>query len=107
MRLTFAPIAFTSTCATEILKRDFIKMPELSRFFGIIIYMFYEDHAPPHFHARYGEFEALIRAILDGKLPVRALGLVVEWASLHQEELLENWKRAQSGEPIAKISPLQ
>ncbi len=86
-------------------------MPELSRFFGITIFMFYEDHAPPHFHARYGEFEALIRiadfAILDGKLPVRALGLVVEWASLHQEELLENWKRAQSGEPIAKISPLQ
>jgi hypothetical protein len=107
MRLTFAPIAFTSTCATEILNRDFIKMPELSRLFGITIYMFYEDHAPPHFHARYGEFEALIRAILDGKLPVRALGLVVEWASLHQEELLENWKRAQSGEPIAKISPLQ
>jgi len=64
-------------------------MPELSRFFGITIYMFYEDHAPPHFHARYGEFEALIRAILDGKLPVRALGLVVEWASLHQEELLD------------------
>jgi len=76
-------------CATEILKRDFIEMPELSRFFGITIYMFYEDHAPPHFHARYGEFEALIRAILDGKLPVRALGLVVEWASLHQEELLD------------------
>jgi hypothetical protein len=64
-------------------------MPELSRFFGITIYMFYEDHAPPHFHARYGEFEALIRAILDGKLPVRALGLVVESASLHQEELLD------------------
>jgi len=87
-------------------------MPELSRFFGITIYMFYEDHAPPHFHhARYGEFEALIRitdfAILDGKLPVCALGLVVEWASLHQEELLENWKSAQNGEPIAKISPLQ
>jgi len=89
MTLTFAPIAFTLMCATEILKRDFIEMPELSRFFGITIYMFYEDHAPPHFHARYGEFEALIRAILDGKLPVRALGLVVEWASLHQEELLD------------------
>jgi hypothetical protein len=86
-------------------------MPEISRFFGITVYMFYDDHAPPHFHARYGDFEALVKisdlGILNGKLPTRALGLVVEWAALHQEELLENWNRAQSGEPIVKISPLE
>lgn len=86
-------------------------MPEISRFFGITVYMFYDDLAPPHFHARYGDFEALVKisdlGILNGKLPTRALGLIVEWAALHQEELLENWNRAQSGEPIAKISPLE
>ncbi|MFN3344732.1 MAG: DUF4160 domain-containing protein [Chloroherpetonaceae bacterium] len=79
-------------------------MPENSRFFGITVYMFYDDHSPPHFHARckISDF-----GILNGKLPTRALGLIVKWAALHQEELLENWNRAQCGEPIAKIPPLE
>ena len=64
-------------------------MPEICRFYGIIIKMFFEDHNPPHFHAEYGSFEALVEvdtlAIIGGKLPPRALGLVMEWAALHQK----------------------
>src|SRR5256712_4909429 len=62
-------------------------MPEVSRFYGIVIKIFYDDHNPPHFHAEYGEHEVLVSistlAILSGSLPARALGLVTEWASLH------------------------
>jgi len=86
-------------------------MPQVSRFFGIIIFMFYDEHNPPHFHAIYGEHKAEISInglnILAGKLPSRALGLVVEWASLHQSELLENWKRIEEGKIIEKIAPLE
>jgi hypothetical protein len=66
-------------------------MPEVSRFYGIVVKIFHDDHNPPHFHAEYGEHEALVNintlAILGGSLPARALGLVAEWASLHQQEL--------------------
>jgi hypothetical protein len=69
-------------------------MPEVSRFYGIIIRMCYDEHNPPHFHARYGRSNAAIEIaslrLLEGKLPPRALGLVVEWAAQHQEELLAN-----------------
>ncbi|MFC2173404.1 DUF4160 domain-containing protein [Acidobacteriota bacterium] len=85
-------------------------MPELCRFYGIIIKMYYNDHFPPHFHALYAEHEALIvietLALFAGKLPPRAMGLVSEWASLHQEELMEAWNRARSSEPPGKIEPL-
>ena len=67
-------------------------MPEICRFLGIIIAMYYNDHSPPHFHARYGDAKAEIEiqtlTVLAGKLPPRVLGLVIEWASQHQEELL-------------------
>jgi len=86
-------------------------MPQVSRFFGIIISMFYDEHNPPHFHAAYGEYRAEIGIIdltlLVGKLPSRVLGLVIEWASLHQVELLENWNHIENGEPIEKIAPLE
>jgi len=85
-------------------------MPEISRFFGIIIAMFYGDHDPPHFHARYGKFKVAIRIrdfkILEGDFPPRALGLVIEWASLHQGELMLSWELAQSNQPPGKIEPL-
>jgi hypothetical protein len=85
-------------------------MPEISRFYGIIVAMFFEDHDPPHFHARYGDFQAVIKirdfTVLDGWLPPRALGLVIEWAAIHQEELKENWKSARNNEPLRKIEPL-
>ncbi|MHB1843341.1 MAG: DUF4160 domain-containing protein [Deltaproteobacteria bacterium] len=67
-------------------------VPELSRFFGIVIAMFYNDHAPPHFHARYGSHKAIIsiddQRVIEGSLPPRALGLVVEWAAVHRSDLL-------------------
>ena len=67
-------------------------MPEISRFFGIIIAMFYNEHNPPHFHARYGEHKVEVDiqtlSVLAGKFPPRALGLVIDWASRHQDELM-------------------
>jgi uncharacterized protein DUF4160 len=84
--------------------------PEVSRFYGIVIKIFYDDHKPPHFHAEYGEYEVLVSittlAILSGSLPARALGLVTEWASLRQRELLAAWERASPLQPPGRIAPL-
>ncbi len=86
-------------------------MPEVSRFFGIVVKMFYNDHEPPHFHALYSGQMALISIrdlkVLGGSLPPRALGLVIEWAVLHQEALMENWERARRKEPLVRIPPLE
>lgn len=85
-------------------------MPEVSRFYGIVIKIFYDDHNPPHFHAEYGEHEMLVNirtlALSGGRLPARALGLVTEWASLHQQELLGAWERAKQLQPPGQIAPL-
>ena len=85
-------------------------MSELCRFFGIIIRMFCNDHEPAHFHARYGEFEALIvidtLEVYRGYLPRRALALVLEWAALHRRELRRDWELARNGTLIEKIQPL-
>lgn len=85
-------------------------MPEISRFLGIIIAMFYRDHEPPHFHAKYGGFEITVdinEGIVNGQFPKRALGHVLEWYELHKDELLEDWKLASMGKPLKKISPLE
>ncbi|OGT57721.1 MAG: transcriptional regulator [Gammaproteobacteria bacterium RIFCSPHIGHO2_12_FULL_43_28] len=86
-------------------------MPEISRFFGIIIAMYYQDHNPPHFHVRYNEYKASVSiedlAILDGKLSPKALGLVIEWASQHQDELMEDWKLAEKLAQLKPIKPLE
>lgn len=86
-------------------------MPEVSRFFGIIITMNYSDHAPPHFHVRYAEQKALVGieslALLRGRLSPRVFGMVMEWAALHQAELLENWGLARQQAPLNKIAPLE
>lgn len=78
-------------------------MPEVSRFFGIVITMFYDEHDPPHFHARYAGKKAAIEIsslrVLEGRLAPRVLGLVVEWASAHQDELLANWNAARNDLP--------
>jgi Domain of unknown function (DUF4160) len=85
-------------------------MPQISRFFGIIIFMYFDDHNPPHFHAHYGEYKAVIAikdfALLEGQLPAKTLGLVIEWAALHQKELLENWNSMIENKPFKKIEPL-
>jgi phosphomannomutase len=86
-------------------------MPEISRFYGIVIAMFYSEHNPPHFHARYGKHKVAIRiadlSVLEGGLPPRALGLVVEWASRHRDALLEDWQRARTEQALNRIEPLE
>jgi uncharacterized protein DUF4160 len=86
-------------------------MPRISSFYGIIIWMYWNDHNPPHFHATYNDFEILIRidnlSTYAGSLPSRAFGLVMEWASIHQDELLENWNLLVEEKPIKKIEPLK
>jgi len=86
-------------------------MPEVSRFFGIVIRVFFSDHAPAHFHAIYGEHEALIEietlAVYRGELPRRALALVLEWAALRRGELRRDWDLARQGQPPEPIAPLE
>ncbi|MEP7200255.1 MAG: DUF4160 domain-containing protein [Chloroflexota bacterium] len=86
-------------------------MPEISRFFGIVIRMYYDEHNPPHFHAVYGREEAQIGidpiVLLEGNLPNRALSMTFEWAALHQRELSENWKRLRSDQTARKLPPLR
>lgn len=85
-------------------------MPEISRFLGVVIAMYYSDHAPPHFHARYGDFEITIGiadGVVDGRFPRRALTLVLEWYNLHQAELSENWNLARDHRPLRRIDPLE
>jgi hypothetical protein len=86
-------------------------MPSISRFFGIVIYMYYDDHVPPHFHAIYGESRIQIDIetleILEGELPRRALSLVIEWAVMHRNELRQNWQNARDGLPLLDIAPLE
>jgi hypothetical protein len=85
-------------------------MPEISRFCGIIISMFYDDHNPPHFHARYGSYKVAIRIkdfmVLEGNLPPKALGLVMEWVAIHKDELLKDWELAKQQKPLFQIEPL-
>ena len=85
-------------------------MPEISRFLGISIRMYRDEHLPPHFHAIYNEFAAQISirnlAIINGKLPPRVLGYVIEWASLHENQLAECWDAASGDQEIGKIEPL-
>jgi hypothetical protein len=86
-------------------------VPEVCRFFGIVIAMFYNDHNPPHFHVRYGEQRALMAVdtltVLGGRLSPRVLGLLTEWAVLHQDELRENWRLARQQAPLRPIAPLE
>ncbi len=84
-------------------------MPEISRFLGIIIAMFYKDHVPPHFHAIYGEYEITVEiesGVINGRFPRRALRLVLEWLELHKDELLENWQLVEEKKPFLRISLL-
>jgi hypothetical protein len=85
-------------------------MPTISTFYGILIQMFWNDHAPPHFHALYAEHEVLINIrtleIFEGSLPRRALALVLEWAQEHRAELLEDWELCARNQHPNKILPL-
>jgi hypothetical protein len=86
-------------------------MPEISRFLGIIITMYYNDHPPPHFHVRYNQQKAIINietlSILEGNISPRILGLVIEWAAIHKTELMQNWELARLQVPLEPITPLE
>ncbi|HKZ55007.1 MAG TPA: DUF4160 domain-containing protein [Anaerolineales bacterium] len=86
-------------------------MPSISRFFGVTIYMYFNDHSPPHFHAEYVESEAVYVIdtldILRGQLPRRAHSMVVEWALAHRPELRANWERSREHVPLEQIAPLE
>jgi len=83
---------------------------QLSWFYGIKISMFYSDHLPPHFHANYGDYDAIVdiqkAKIINGKLPKKQASLVIAWVYLHQDELMENWQRAYHNKEMFKIDPL-
>ena len=86
-------------------------VPRICQFYGIAIYLYYRDHAPPHFHAIYAEHEAEVAIetgeIIDGELPRKASHLVAEWAEAHLAELRHNWNLARAGQPLQQIEPLQ
>lgn len=85
-------------------------MPEICRFLGIVIYMLYDDHHPPHFHAEYGEYRITVdinNGVIEGKFPRRALSAVLEWYLIYKDELLEDWKLAGKHEKLKKIPPLE
>jgi len=85
--------------------------PEICRFFGIVVAMYYKEHNPPHFHVRYGDQKAEIDirrlCLLAGKLPPRALGLVIEWATQHQDDLMEDWELARQDAELKSLAPLE
>jgi len=84
-------------------------MPEICRFYGIIIKMFYNDHNPPHIHVEYQDFKAIItinEGIIEGKMPKTALKLIFEWMELHKDDLLNNWEKIENKKPIDSIEPL-
>ena len=85
-------------------------MPEICRFLGISIIMYFNDHSPPHFHVKYNEHRAVIEigssSVIEGEVPPRVLGLVVEWVGLHRSELMEDWELIRSTGDFKKIAPL-
>ncbi|MCK4908054.1 MAG: DUF4160 domain-containing protein [Spirochaetes bacterium] len=85
-------------------------MPEISRFLGIIISMYYKEHAPPHFYTKYSEYRASFSIndlkIIEGEMPKRIISFILEWAFEHRDELLEDWELAQKHEELKKIDPL-
>ncbi|NOY75186.1 MAG: DUF4160 domain-containing protein [Kiritimatiellaeota bacterium] len=85
-------------------------MPELCRFLGIVIYMLYDDHSPPHFHAEYGEYKITVEinsGIIDGRFPRRALNATIEWYLQNKDKLIEDWELAEGHKPLKKIAPLE
>lgn len=85
-------------------------MPEISRFFGIILYLYWKDHNPPHIHFSYGGYAcniSVIDRIMDGQAPAKVVAMVNKWLDLHEGEVLALWEKAQRGEPIGKVEPLK
>jgi hypothetical protein len=102
-------------CGRKVIRRiivlEGVHMPEISRFFGIIIFMYFDEHNPPHFHVKYGEERAVLSInelkVMEGKLSRRALSLVLEWANEHRQELTDNWISLETTGNFSKIAPLE
>jgi Domain of unknown function (DUF4160) len=89
---------------------EFSNIPEISRFLGIVIYIYYREHSPPHFHAIYGEYEITVEietGIVNGRFPRRAMNAVLEWTAINEKALMENWDLAQTKQGLKKIKPLE
>jgi len=85
-------------------------MPIICRFLGIVISMYWDDHSPPHFHAKYGEYEitvTILTGVVEGSFPRRALRHVLEWYELHKDELMEDWELCRRSEMPNPIEPLE
>jgi hypothetical protein len=85
-------------------------MPIISRFFGIIVFMFWREHQPPHFHAKYGDDEVIVEiqtGKVTGNISPRVLNMVQEWGELHKDELMADWKLAEENKPLKRIKPLE
>ena len=85
-------------------------MPEIARFYGIIVYLLWKDHNPPHIHFSYGDYECVVNildGVVDGKAPAKVIAKVTEWVALHEAELLQLWEKAQRGEELHKVEPLK
>jgi hypothetical protein len=85
-------------------------MPEISRFYGLIILMNFKDHSPPHFHVWYGDYKAMVTiqdGIVKGEMPQRALTMIFEWLGIHRQDLMTDWNLAQKGDSLNKIEPLK
>lgn len=85
-------------------------MPEISRFLGIVVYMLYNDHSPPHFHARYGEYKIVVEiesGIVEGKFPRRALSAVLDWYHIYKDDILNDWNLAMNHSVLKQIPPLE
>lgn len=86
-------------------------MPTISMFRGIKVFINWNDHLPPHFHAKYGSEEVIVNIkdieVIDGKIPSKQLKMLLGWAAFHQEELLENWELAQQNEELFQIEPMK
>ncbi len=88
-----------------------VEMPEISRFFGIVVTMYFNDHNPAHFHVRYERYRAKVRVVdaatIDGELPQRVASLVARWADIHRDELYQNWTSLATRGTFARIAPLE
>ncbi len=85
-------------------------MPEISRFLGIVIQMYYSEHGPSHFHARYEKYRITVEietGVVKGEFPRRALTAVMDWYVEHVDELRDNWIRARGDQPLVRIQPLE
>jgi hypothetical protein len=85
-------------------------MPEISRFYGIVVYLLWKDHNPRHIHFVYGDYNAVYNiadGVIDGKAPAKIIAKVSEWVALHEKELLELWEKAQRGEELHRVKPLK